>query len=51
MESKFNKDAKYGSGQGKKIGWSGVADDNDTMRRKSKFKLAKGKGKGKKGKK
>lgn len=43
-----NTKASYGSGKGKKIGWSGIAADNDTMtKRRSKFKVAR-KGKGKK---
>ena len=43
-----NSDARYGSGKGKKVGWSGVAADVDTMsKRKSKFRVAR-KGKGKK---
>lgn len=38
----------FGSGKGKKVGWSGVAADLDTMtKRKGKFKVAR-KGKGKK---
>jgi hypothetical protein len=48
-----NKKASFGSGQGKKLGWSGVAADMDTMsKRKGKFKKLTGKGKAKgKGKK